>query len=107
MCLPAFDEPGARETGAKLGRVEFLLGRELLHAAPAVLAKDDNGHNLVRRYLGLPLRDERTGERWNGRTKKEDANSCGVHATPLEHLVFSCRNGCSANFRIARSRKSS
>ena len=81
MRLPAFDEPGARETGAKLGRAKLLLSREFLDAAAAVFAEDDNGHDLIGRHLRQFMRQERNGGRLNGHTKKEDANGRGAHST--------------------------
>ena len=93
MRFAAFDEAGARKTGAKLGGVELMLGREILHAAPAVLAEDDNRHGFERRSFRKLLREKWNSGSLNGNTKKEDANSDGVHSTLLKHLVFSCRTG--------------
>ena len=59
MRFAAFDEAGARKTGAKLGGVELMLGREILHAAPAVLAEDDNRHGFERCGLRQHMREER------------------------------------------------
>src|SRR2546430_8191019 len=93
MRIAAFDEAGARKTSAKLGRVEFLLGRELLHAAAAVLAEHDNRHDFERRSLRQHVRGERNSESLNGNSKKDDGNGGSVHSTLLKHLVFSCRVG--------------
>jgi hypothetical protein len=70
-----------------------MLGREILHAAPAVLAEDDNRHGFERRSFRKLLREKWNSGSLNGNTKKEDANSDGVHSTLLKHLVFSCRTG--------------
>src|ERR1700730_9516779 len=93
MRIAAFDEAGARKTGAKLGRVELLLGRESLHAAAAVLAEHDNRHDFERRSLRQHMRGERNSGSLNGNSKKDDANGGSVHSTLLKHLVFSCRIG--------------
>ena len=70
-----------RKPGAKLGSVEFLLGRELLNTAAAVFAEDDNGHGFGPGRLRQFMRNERYGGSLNGSTKKEDANGggCAVH----------------------------
>ena len=93
MRIAAFDEARARETATKLGSVEFLLGREFLHGAAAVLAEHHNWHGIERRSLRQIMREEWNSGSLNGNSKKDGANGGDVHSTLLKHLVFSCRIG--------------
>jgi hypothetical protein len=43
MGIAAFNQARARKSGPKLAWIELLLGRKLVHASPAVFAKDKSG----------------------------------------------------------------